>query len=154
MVGHKESVGKSVLVHVWVYACHSPQGQEQKKEENPHSGTEGPERGEDAAVSSTCYAEQVGAAPPRRRTMSCDLDMLRDRIAGLKTPAACEQFAKNVEANGKPEAALLARKRAIELHAQSHGALSDAEREALEAVYAYERTLFLKHGKHVRATRT
>lgn len=86
--------------------------------------------------------------------MSSDLEVLRDRITRLETPEACEQFAKNVEANGKPEAAPLARKRAIELRAQSHGALSTAEREALEAVYAYERTLFLKHGKNVRASRT
>ncbi|MFG0260439.1 MAG: hypothetical protein ACF8LK_08825 [Phycisphaerales bacterium JB041] len=86
--------------------------------------------------------------------MANDLDVLRDRVALLETPAACEQFAKNVEANGKPEAALLARKRAIELRARSHGVSSAAEVEALEAVYAYERTLFLKHGKNVRASRT
>lgn len=86
--------------------------------------------------------------------MSSDLDVLRKRVSLLETPEACEQFAKNVEANGKPEAALIARKRAIALRAQSHGAASAAEQEALEAVYAYERTLFLKHGKNVRASRT
>lgn len=86
--------------------------------------------------------------------MGSDLDVLRDRIARMTTPDGCEQFAKNVEANGKPEAALLARKRAIELRAEAHGAASNAEREALEAVYAYERALFVKHGKNVRASRT
>ena len=86
--------------------------------------------------------------------MSGVSDVLRDRIALLKSPEACEQFAKNVETNGKPDAALLARKRAIELRAHAHGAVIDAEREALEAVYAYERALFVKHGKNVKASRT
>jgi hypothetical protein len=40
------------------------------------------------------------------------------------------------------------------LRAATHGATTDAEREALEAVYAYERTLYEKHGRRVRASRT
>jgi hypothetical protein len=86
--------------------------------------------------------------------MTDDLDRLRARVLGLKTPSECEQLAKNVESRGKPEIALLARKRAIELRALSYGAATQAEREALEAVYAYERTLFLKHNKIVHASRT
>ena len=77
-----------------------------------------------------------------------------ERIAKLKTPESCEQFAKNVEKMGQPEAALAARRKAIELKAAQHGAVTDAEREALEAVYAYERVLSLKRGKNVRASRT
>jgi len=50
--------------------------------------------------------------------------------------------------------ALAARRRAVELRAAAHGAKTVAEREALEAVYAYERVLFQKHGKTVRASRT
>jgi hypothetical protein len=49
---------------------------------------------------------------------------------------------------------LAARKRAIELRAKAHGANTDAERECLEAVYAYERVLSKIRGKNLRATRT
>ncbi len=38
--------------------------------------------------------------------------------------------------------------------AAQHGATSAAEREALQAVYAYERVLCEKRGKTVRASRT
>lgn len=86
--------------------------------------------------------------------MSPVLEDLVARIASFRTPESCEQFAKNVEARGNPELAQLARRRAIEIRAEQHGATSTAEREALEAVYAYERTLFLKHGRVVRASRT
>lgn len=77
-----------------------------------------------------------------------------DPVLKLKTPEACEQFAINVEERGKPELALAARRRAVELRAAAHGAKTTAEREALEAVYAYERTLFMKHHKNIRASRT
>lgn len=86
--------------------------------------------------------------------MGDDFEMLRDRVANLRTPEECEQLAKNVEKRGKPEVALLARRRAIELRALSRGANTQTEREAFEAVYAYERVLFAKHGKKVHASRT
>jgi len=77
-----------------------------------------------------------------------------DPIARLKTPEACEQFAINVEERGKPELALAARRRAVELRAAAHGAETDAEREALEAVYAYERAQSMLRGKKFHASRT
>lgn len=86
--------------------------------------------------------------------MGTDDRELEASIAAYTTPEGCEQFAKNVEAQGKPELALLARRRAIELRAARHGAKTSAETEALGAVYAYERTLFSKHGKSIRASRT
>lgn len=76
-----------------------------------------------------------------------------ERVARLVTPEECEQFAINV-ADRLPDLALAARRRAVELRAAQHGAASDAEREALQAVYAYERVLFQRHGKTVRASRT
>jgi hypothetical protein len=76
-----------------------------------------------------------------------------ERVARLKTPQECEQFAINV-ANCLPELAKAARRRAVELRAALHGAESDAEREALQAVYAYERVLSDKRGKTVHASRT
>ncbi|MBF6568061.1 MAG: hypothetical protein IVW54_04195 [Candidatus Binataceae bacterium] len=77
-----------------------------------------------------------------------------ERIANLKTPEDCEQFAINVEARGKVDLAREARRRAIELRALAHNANSVAEREALAAVYAYERVLSQSAGKKIRATRT
>lgn len=82
------------------------------------------------------------------------MDEMDERIAKLDTPEACEQFARNVEARGKPDLALKARKRAVQLQAAKHQANTAAEREALEAVFAYERTLYEKHGKRIRASRT
>jgi hypothetical protein len=76
-----------------------------------------------------------------------------ERVTRLETPEQCEQFAINV-ADRLPELALAARRRAVELRAELHGAASDAEREALQAVYAYERVLSQKRGKTVRASRT
>ena len=80
--------------------------------------------------------------------------MVDDRITKLKTPEECEQFAVNVETRGLKELAIAARKRAVELRAAAHNAKTPAEREALEAVYAYERVLWNTRGKKVRASRT
>jgi hypothetical protein len=76
-----------------------------------------------------------------------------ERIARLKTPDECEQFAINVQTR-LPDLARAARIRAVELLAASHGAKSDTEREALEAIYAHERVLSKLRGKNVRASRT
>ena len=76
-----------------------------------------------------------------------------ERVARLKTPEECEQFALNVEKR-LPELASAARRRAVELRAAAHGVSKAAEREALEAVYAYERVLSETRGKKVRASRT
>jgi hypothetical protein len=70
-----------------------------------------------------------------------------ERIAKLKTPEECEQFAINVEARGLKDLAMSARRRAVELRAAAHNATSVAEREALEAVYAYERVLWNTRAK-------
>lgn len=76
-----------------------------------------------------------------------------ERVARLKTPKDCEQLAKNVEAK-LPELAREARRRAIELRAAEHNAQSEAEREALKAVYAYEEVLSVKNRRKTRAART
>src|SRR5947207_1666476 len=77
-----------------------------------------------------------------------------DIVSKLKTPEECATYEKNVTERGRPDLALAARKRAIELRAQAHGARTDAERECLEAVYAYEKVLSANRGKHVKAART
>ena len=77
-----------------------------------------------------------------------------DRIKKLKTPKECEIFSRNAVAQERPELAAKAKQRAIEIRAAAYGATSDAERECLEAIYAYEEILFLKHGRRVKASRT
>jgi hypothetical protein len=76
-----------------------------------------------------------------------------ERISRLTTPEECEQLALNVE-SWLPELAREARRRAVELRAAAHGAISEVEREALEAVYAYEKVLSVTKGKNIRASRT
>ena len=79
---------------------------------------------------------------------------MSDIISKLKTPEECVIFEKNVTDRGHLDLAVAARKRAIELRAKAYGAATDAERECLEAVYAYERVLLKKHGRKIPASRT
>lgn len=76
------------------------------------------------------------------------------RIERLTSREACEIFARNADTLKQPALALQARQKSVRLQAASHGAATDAEREAIEAVYAYERILSSKRGKTVRASRT
>jgi hypothetical protein len=83
-------------------------------------------------------------------TRRCPMD---ERVARLKTPEDCEQFAINVQTK-LPDLAQAARRRAVELRAAAHGAESAAEQEALAAVYAYERVQSARSGRKFRASRT
>lgn len=75
------------------------------------------------------------------------------RVLRLKTPADCEIFAQNVEKE-HPELAREARRRGVEYRAFEYGAATDAEREALQAVYAFEEVRSQQTGKRARANRT
>ena len=77
-----------------------------------------------------------------------------DRIQRLDTPKKCEIFARNAINHGRPDLALEANQRAVELRAEEHNAETTAEVEALQAVYAYEELLYKKNGKRHRANRT
>lgn len=79
---------------------------------------------------------------------------MNDLVARLRTPEECAVFEKNVLERGRPDLAVAARKRGLELRASQYGASSDAEKECLEAVYAYERALSQIKGKSTRAGRT
>jgi hypothetical protein len=79
--------------------------------------------------------------------------MMIDIVDKLKTPEECERLIENVQIR-LPEMALRARRKAIELRAAKHNVTSDAEREALQAVYAYEEILSKKRGRRTRASRT
>lgn len=75
-------------------------------------------------------------------------------VARLKTLADCEAFADNVRERGKPELADQARKRAVQIRADAHGAETNLERECLQAVYAYEEVLSAQRGRRQPAART
>ncbi|GGZ72100.1 hypothetical protein GCM10008101_27920 [Lysobacter xinjiangensis] len=77
-----------------------------------------------------------------------------ERVERLRTPEHCEAFARNARKLGRADLALEARQRAVELRAAAYGAASVAEKECLEAIYAYEDILSEKHGRRVRASRT
>ena len=77
------------------------------------------------------------------------------RILKISTPEECEIFAENALAKNRPELALEARQRAIQLRAEiKYGAETDVEKECLQVVYAYERVLSANRGRSIRAART
>ncbi len=77
-----------------------------------------------------------------------------DRITKLRTPQDCAAFARNALARNRPDLALAAKRRAVQLRAESYGATSDVERECIEAVFAYEEVLSAKVGRRQSASRT
>jgi len=76
------------------------------------------------------------------------------RIEKLKTPEHCVIFARNATEKNRPDLAEQAIKRAVQLRAEALGVHSEAEKEALQAVFAYEEVLARKSGKRTRASRT
>lgn len=79
--------------------------------------------------------------------------LMIDIVDKLKTPEECERLIENVK-DREPEMALRARRKAVELRAAKHNVKNDAEREALQAVYAYEEILSKKNGRRTSASRT
>jgi hypothetical protein len=77
-----------------------------------------------------------------------------ERVKNIETPEKCEIFAKNCIDRGRHDLATQARQRAVQLRAEAYGAKTDAEKEALEAIYAYEEVLSKRNGKKTRANRT
>ena len=77
-----------------------------------------------------------------------------ERVKKIDTVRGCETFAKNAENLGRPDLAREAKRRAIEIRAAEFGARSEAENEAIQAIYAYEELLAKKNGKRTRASRT
>lgn len=61
---------------------------------------------------------------------------------------------KNAIREGRPDLAVAARKRALELRAKAYNAGNEVERKCLEAIYAYEQVLSAKKGKKTYASRT
>ena len=77
-----------------------------------------------------------------------------ERVKRIKTAEKCEIFARNAEKRGRPDLAREAKIRAVEIRAEDYGSKSEAESEAIQAVYAYEEVLSKKNGKRTRASRT
>lgn len=77
-----------------------------------------------------------------------------DLVSKLKTPEECAVFSKNVTERGRPDLALAARKRAVQLRAATCGAKNEVELECLEAVFAYEEVQSAKAGRRKSASRT
>jgi hypothetical protein len=77
-----------------------------------------------------------------------------ERILSLRTPDECTKFARNAVRLGRPDLAEEALVRSIQLKAEEYGADTSAEKEALQAVYAYEEVLSKKNGKRTTASRT
>lgn len=77
-----------------------------------------------------------------------------ERVKKIDTPEKCEIFAKNACKKGREDLASEAMLRATELRAESYGAATQAEKEALQAIFAYEETLRIKNGRKTRASRT
>ena len=77
-----------------------------------------------------------------------------EKVKKIDTPEKCEIFAKNCIERGRDDLATQARQRAVQLRAEAYGAKTDAEKQALEAIYAYEEVLSAKNGKKTRAQRT
>ena len=76
------------------------------------------------------------------------------RVERLRTPAECEIFMRNAIAGKRPDLALEARRKTVNLQTATHETSSPVEAEAFAALYAYEMLLTHKNGKKTRATKT
>lgn len=77
-----------------------------------------------------------------------------ERIKKITSPKDCETFARNATERARPDLANEARQRAVQLRAEEYGAETEAERDCLQAVYAYEEVLSARNGKRTKASRT
>lgn len=74
---------------------------------------------------------------------------MKELIQKLETVEDCRKFVEVFT-----QLANLARQRALELQAKSHGAYDAVEMELYQVIYAYEEVLSKKNGKKTRANRT
>lgn len=79
---------------------------------------------------------------------------MHELVLRIKKPELCYVFAQNAAKRGQDELALQAYRRAVDLRADEHTDVSEAERLALKAFYAYEEALSYGQRKRKRATGT
>ncbi len=96
----------------------------------------------------------MGYYPGNRKQPFKQLSQMSDIISKLRSVEECATLEKNALDRGQTELALRARRRGIEMRAQTHGAKTEAERECLEAVYAYEHVLSRQKRRTIKASRT
>lgn len=79
---------------------------------------------------------------------------MSELIAKLKTPDDCVTFARNASRLERQDLVKAAKKKELQLKAEIYGAKTEAEVEAIAAVFAYEEVLSKKNGRPTRASRT
>ncbi|MGU3794011.1 hypothetical protein [Vibrio parahaemolyticus] len=76
------------------------------------------------------------------------------RVMKLRNVESCERFKANAIRYGEHDLAKQATFRAVAIRAEQYGCVTEAEKLAIEAVYAYEEVLTQRNGKRTRASRT
>jgi hypothetical protein len=76
------------------------------------------------------------------------------RVERLRTPAECAIFAINAVGKKRPDLALEANRKAVNLNVATHENTSALEAEGLATVYAHEALLAHRNGRKIRATGT
>ena len=79
---------------------------------------------------------------------------MHELVLRIKKPELCYVFAENATKRGHDELALQAFRRAVDLRAEEHDGVTEDERLALKAFYAYEEALSWGQRKRKRATGT
>jgi hypothetical protein len=79
---------------------------------------------------------------------------MHELVLRIQKPELCYVFAENAIRRGHDDLALEAYRRAVDLRAEAHTGVSEAERLALKAFYAYEEALSWSQRKRKRATGT
>lgn len=76
------------------------------------------------------------------------------RVERLRTPAECAIFARNAIAKNRPDLALEANRKAVNLNVSTHETTTPLEAEGLATVYAHEAMLAHRNGRKTRAVAT
>ena len=79
---------------------------------------------------------------------------MHELVLRIRKPELCYVFAENAMNRGREDLAVQAHRRAVDLRAEGHTDVSDDERLALKAFYAYEEALSYGQRKRKRATGT
>lgn len=79
---------------------------------------------------------------------------MHELVLRIKKPELCYVFADNASKRGHEDLALQAYRRAVDLRAEEHDEVTEDERMALKAFYAYEEALSWGQRKRKRATGT
>lgn len=79
---------------------------------------------------------------------------MHEMVLRIKKPELCYVFADNASKRGHEDLALQAYRRAVDLRAGEHDDITDEERLALKAFYAYEEALSWGKRRRKRATGT